>query len=174
MKIVGIAAMSVDGFITRHNEEGTAFASAADQRFFRNVLKQFDCCIFGSKTFLAGKTGILHNLTPERLRIVVTRTPERYAAYQHPDMLEFRNTSPEDILTELQGRGKTRCAVLGGGKVYTLFLKKHLLHELWLTLEPDIFGDGKKFVTEAVNVRLELKDMQKLSEHTILLKYAIR
>lgn len=174
MEIIAIAAMSVDGFITKHNEAGTGFTSAADQQFFHDALNQFDCCIFGSKTFLASQAMILRNLSPERLRIVLTRSPGKYAAYQHPGMLEFCHASPEDMLSELQKRGKRRCAVLGGGEVYTLFLKEHLLHELWLTFEPGIFGDGKKFVTEAVNVGLELRDVQKLSPNTILLKYRIR
>jgi dihydrofolate reductase len=173
MEIVAIAAMSLDGFITKHGEEGVAFTSAADKKFFREAIKEFDCCIFGSKTFLASKAGILGNLTPERLRIVLTRSPEKYAAYQHPDMLEFTSGLPEDIVTDLQKRNKTRCAVLGGGEVYTLFLAKNLLNELWLTVEPRIFGDGKKFVAERMDISLSLKDMLKFSEHTILLKYRI-
>ena len=67
MQIIGIAAISVDGFITRHDEEGTAFTSPEDKRFFREVLQGFDCCILGSKTFLASKAGILRNVTKERL-----------------------------------------------------------------------------------------------------------
>ena len=59
IETIAITAMSVDGFITRHDEEGTAFTSAADQQFFSNALKQFDCCIFGSKTFCAAQDAIL-------------------------------------------------------------------------------------------------------------------
>ena len=173
MEIVAIAAMSIDGFITKNDEEGVAFTSAADKKFFREALMEFDCCIFGSKTFFASKTGILNNLTKERLRIVLTRSPEQYTAYQYPDMLEFTSHSPEDIVADLQKRKKIRCAVLGGGKVYTLFLAKNLLDELWLTVEPRIFGDGKKFIAERIDITLLLKDMLKLSEHTILLKYTI-
>jgi len=174
MEIVAIAAMSLDGFITKHSEDGVAFTSAADKKFFREALTEFDCCIFGSKTFLASKTGLLHNLTKERLRIVLTRSPERYTAFQHPDMLEFTSHSPEDIVADLQKRNKTRCAVLGGGEVYTLFLAKNLLDKLWLTIEPRMFGDGKKFITERMDIDLLLKDMLKLSENTILLKYTIK
>jgi dihydrofolate reductase len=173
MEIVGIAAISIDGFITKHSEEGVSFTSAADQRFFREALREFDCHIFGSKTFLASKTLILRNLTRERLRIVLTRSPEKYSAYQHPDMLEFTSDSPEDIIADLQRRKKIRCAVLGGSEVYTLFFVKNLLDELWLTVEPKIFGDGKKLITERMEIGLLLKDMVKLSENTILLKYTI-
>jgi len=173
MEIVAIAAISLDGFITKHGEEGVAFTSAADKKFFRDALTAVDCCIFGSKTFLASKAGILRNLTPERLRIVLTRSPEKYAAYQHPDMLEFTSDSPDDIVADLRKRKKIRCAVLGGGEVYTLFFTRNLLDELWLTVEPRIFGDGKKFIAERMDISLSLKDMLKLSEDTVLLKYRI-
>lgn len=172
-EIVGIAAISIDGFITKHDQEGVAFASDEDQQFFRSALKQFDCCIFGSKTFLASKTGILRNLNAERLRIVLTRSPEQYVAYQHPDRLEFSNASPEAIVADLQQRGKKRCAILGGSEVYTLFLKKHLLHKLWVTVEPKLFGKGKKLVDAEVDVALELQEMLQLSTNTILLKYIV-
>jgi dihydrofolate reductase len=174
MEIVAIAAMSLDGFITKHDEEGVAFTSAADKKFFREALTEFDCCVFGSKTFLADKSGILNNLTKERLRIVLTRSPEKYATYQYPDMLEFTSDSPEDIVADLQRRKKTRCALLGGGEVYTLFLAKNLLDELWLTIEPKMFGDGKKFVTKRMDIDVLLKEIRKLSENTILLKYTIK
>jgi len=173
MEIVGIAAISLDGFITKHDEEGTAFTSAADQKFFREALWEFDCHIFGSKTFLASRTAILRNLTRERLRMVLTRSPEKYSAYQHPDMLEFTSDPPEDVIAALKRREKKRCAVLGGGEVYALFFAKNLLDELWLTVEPKLFGEGKKLIPERMAIGLLLKDMVKLSEHTLLLKYTI-
>lgn len=174
MEIIGIAAMSVDGFITKHEEEGVAFTSTADKQFLREVLQEFDSCIFGSKTFLASKRGILRNLTQERLRIVMTRSPEKYSAYHHPDMLEFTNDSAEDIVADLQKRGKERCAVLGGSEIYTLFFTNHLLDELWVTIEPKLFGVGKKLVIESMDIPLTLKEMLKLSEDTILLKYTVK
>jgi dihydrofolate reductase len=173
MQIIAIAAISVDGCITKHCEEGTAFTSPEDKKFFRDVLQGFDCCIFGSKTFLASKAGILRNVSRERLRIVVTRSPEKYAAYHHPELLEFTSDLPEEIVADLQRRRKKRCAVLGGGEIYTLFFARHLLDQLWLTIEPKVFGEGKKLAIEKTDVRLLLKNMQKLSENTILIKYTI-
>lgn len=172
MDIIGIAVISLDGFITKHDEEGVSFGSKADQQFFREALQEFDCCIFGSKTFLASKTGILRNLTTQRLRIVLTRSPEKYATYQKTDRLEFTNASPEEILTALTRREKRRCAVLGGGEIYRLFVD--LLDELWLTVEPGLFGTGTKLISEKTDVRLTLKEHRKIGENTLLLKYALK
>ena len=174
MQIIGIVAISVDGFITKHSEEGISFTSAEDKKFFSKALREFDSCIFGSKTFLASQAGILRNLTSERLRVVLTRDPQKYSAYHYPEQLEFTNDRPEEIIADLQQRGKKRCAILGGGEIYTLFLTRQLLDELWLTIEPRIFGEGKKLAIEKMDMTLVLKSILNLSENTILLKYTIQ
>ena len=51
MQLVLIAAQSLDGFITRHDEPGTAFTSPADQTHFRTVLQNFDCSVMGAETY---------------------------------------------------------------------------------------------------------------------------
>lgn len=173
MEVIGIVVSSLDGYITMHDEEGVGFASEADQQFFHKVLKTFDCCVFGVKTFLIAQSGILRNLSEERLRLVLTRNPEKYADYQHPNMLEFSALGPKEMLTELKRRGKTRCAVLGGAEVYTQFLAQQLLDELWISLEARIFGTGKKLVAEECDIRLELKEFLTLDRNTLLLKYSL-
>jgi len=172
--VVAIAVMSLDGCITRHDEEGTAFASAADQQFFRKALKSFDCCIFGAKTFESSQTEILQHRTPERLRIVLTRSPERYAALYHADHLEFTNAPPEAILADLRRRGKQRCAILGGSDIYTLFCEQRLVHELWLTIEPCLLGVGKRLIDGRIDASLRLISHELLAEDTLLLKYRFR
>jgi len=174
MDSIGIVVISLDGRITRPAEEGVSFNSAADRKYFREALQEFDCCVLGAKTFLASKTGILANLSPERLRIVLTRHPVQYTAYHQPGLLEFINASPQEVMADLQRRNKHRCAVLGGGEIYALFLTHHLLDELWITVEPLIFGAGKLFVPSQIDVQLSLKECVQLSEDTLLLKYAVQ
>jgi dihydrofolate reductase len=173
MEIIAIAVTSLDGFITKHDEPGTAFASAADQQFFREALREFDCQIFGAKTFEVSQAVILRNLTPAHLRIVLTRSPERYAAYQQPGRLEFTDAAPEAVIAMLKQRNKRRCALLGGSAIYTLFLAWNLVDELWITVEPRLFGAGQKLITGPVDRPLHLKNITKLSEHTLLLQYAL-
>ena len=173
MEIIGIVVSSLDGFITKHEQEGVGFASEADQQFFRAVLKRFDCCILGSKTFLTSQNEILDNLSEDRLRIIHTRTPEKYADFHRTGMLEFSKLPPENIVAELRLRGKKRCAVLGGAEVYTQFLARQLLDELWVTLEPRIFGGGKKLVTAPCDIALKLMECLALDDKTLLVKYTL-
>lgn len=173
MKCIGLVVISLDGCITRHNEEGAGFASVADQQFFRTVLQEFDSCVFGSRTFQASQPVILSHLTPQRLRIVMTRHPEQYAHFHQPELLEFTSAPPAEIIVDLQHRNKQRCAILGGGSVYTAFLENGLMDELWVTVEPRIFGMGKSLVTRLMDIQMSLKDAIRLSANTLLLKYAI-
>jgi dihydrofolate reductase len=171
MKIIGIVATSLDGYITKHNGEGVTFTSEADQRYFKEVLKTFDGSIMGAGTFAASKSMILKSLHLERLRVVWTRQPEKYPQYQLEGKLEFSASDLKTILEDLQARGKQRCAILGGSSVYTACLEQGLLDELWVTLEPLVFGSGKKLVTGTLDVRLELISTEPLAKDTLLLKY---
>jgi dihydrofolate reductase len=171
MKTIGIVATSLDGYITKHDSAGVTFTSEADQTYFREVLKTFDCSIMGGGTFAASKDMILKSLQLERLRVVWTRTPEKFKVYEQEGKLEFSSSNLKTILEDLQSRGKQRCAILGGSSVYTECLQEGLLDEFWLTLEPLVFGSGKKLVEGMLDVRLELLSTKHLAKDTLLLKY---
>ena len=91
-----------------------------------------------------------------------------------PVPAHVENASPHEVIADLQHRNKQRCAVLGGGEIYALFLASRLLDELWITVEPQIFGAGKPFVPFQVSVQLSLKECLHLSEDTLLLKYVVQ
>lgn len=173
LKTIAIAAQSLDGHITKHAQEGTHFASKEDQVYFKKVLKTFDCSLMGSKTFEVSKDAILKSLHTDRLRVVWTRTPEKFLQYEQEDRLEFRTGDLKTLLAELETRGKKRCAILGGTSIYTECIKQKLVDELWLTLEPLVFGGGKKFVEGQLEARFELLGVENLSRDTLLLKYKV-
>lgn len=171
MQSVGIAVMSLDGCLTKHETEGTAFASEADGRFFHQVLRTFDCTIMGSTGYRAARDAIHATLTEQRLRVVLTRTPDRYANDARPGILEFRVGGPIEVLRELAAQGYSRCAVVGGARVLGACLRARVLDELWITLEPVVFGNGDRLVEGAVDVPLELLTTELLGPNTLLLRY---
>jgi dihydrofolate reductase len=173
MKTIGIVATSLDGCITKHESEGVSFTSSADQLYFRKALKTFDCSVMGATTFEASKAVILNSLHLDRLRVVWTRQPEKFAVYRKQDRLEFYAGDLHTLFAELGARGKKHCAVLGGTSVYSDCLGQGLVDELWLTLEPLVFGSGKRVAEGPLDVRLELLSTETLGAHTLLLKYAV-
>jgi len=173
MRLTLIAAQSLDGFITRHDTPGSEFASEADRTFFREALRGFDCCVMGARSYREARTTIQKNLMPERLRVVLTRQPESFANDGVPGKLEFANTPPTQLVADLRQRNFQRCAILGGAQIHSLFLASGLVDELWLTVEPLLFGGGTALLAQRASVKLTLLSSQNLGPSTLLLKYRV-
>ena len=172
MDVVLVAVQSIDGYITFHDGLGTgAWASREDADHFQRTMATCDCSVFGSGTFEADRLPITSTLANQRLRVVLTRRPEHYAADGVAGAQEFSDMSPEAIVASLTERGFTRCALLGGGRVNTLFLAAGLVDEMILTLEPRIFGAGTRLVDGACDLTWELVSDEPLNASTRLLRY---
>ncbi len=171
MRLTLIAAQSLDGFITRHDTPGSGFASAEDRAFFREALRAFDCCVMGGETYRTARESIRAMLMPERLRVVLTRTPAKFLNDSVPGKLEFTNCTPNQLVTELRERGLQHCAILGGAQIHSLFLDAGLIDELWLTIEPLLFGGGTPLLAARSSTKLTLLSSERLAPSTLLLKY---
>ena len=173
MRIVLIAAQSLDGFISKHTEPGTAFTSPEDKAYFRKVVTGFDVGVFGAGTYRVSREAIRAQMSERLLRVVMTRSPARYASEAVPGKLEFTEATPPALADDLRTRGFQRCALLGGSQVHSLFLAAGLVDEIWLTVEPMLFGGGTPLLAHAADVRLELDDTEKFGHSTLLLKYRV-
>jgi dihydrofolate reductase len=173
MRLTLIAAQSLDGFITRHDTPGSHFTSAEDREFFRKALHAFDCCVMGGETYRTAREAIRTALMPERLRVVLTRTPTAFANDSVPEKLEFVDTPPAQLVAELGQRGLQRCAILGGAQIHSLFLEAGLVDELWLTIEPMLFGQGTPLLARRASTKLTLLSSENLAPSTLLLKYRV-
>lgn len=171
MKVTLMAAISLDGFITKHEQPGSAFTSAEDKQFFHEAVLDFDCLIFGAGNYRQSSRWIASHLRKEQLKVVLTREPDRYQAEQEPGTLEFTSASPAELVQSLAARGFRNACLLGGGQIYGLFLREHQVDELWLTLEPLLFGAGVKLAESQLDFQGTLLSLEKLNPSTLLLKY---
>jgi len=174
MRITLIAAQSLDGFITRHDQPGSDFASAEDREFFRDALRGFDCCVMGATSYREASLTIKKHLKTERLRIVLTRNPDVFANDAVPGRLEFTNATPAQLVAGLALRGCRTCALLGGAQINSLFVEAGLVDEVWLTVEPLLFGSGTPLLARRTGIELALFSSQSLSPDTLLLKYRVK
>ncbi|MCH6255327.1 dihydrofolate reductase family protein [Puniceicoccaceae bacterium K14] len=152
--------------------EGTSFCSKEDFQFFVHALKEFDCMIMGRLTYNLNKSAIQKGIQLKRLRKIVTHDPDKWTHETVTNCIEFSNATPQDLINELENRGFERCALLGGTQIYSEYLSANLIDELWLTLEPRLFGSGKPLATGEIDLSFKLKSLEKLSEDTALLKYS--
>jgi len=171
MEIVGFAVISLDGRLTRHDEDGVTFASAEDQAHFHAALAGCDASVMGRATFDTAREAILGSLSPGRCRTVMTRRPERYGELQREGVLEFTDLAPERLVEALARRGYERVALLGGAQVYGAFAAADLVDEWQVTVEPRLFGAGTPLLAARTDRRLVLADHRRLNASTLLLRY---
>lgn len=175
MKVILVMVQSVNGKITRGVESDIyAWTSREDADFFFSLLRQSSLIVMGSGTYEAVKDKI--KPTPDQLRIVLTNNPERYKRSQIEDQLEFRNASPKVLVDELEKKGRETLLLVGGGDLNKSFIEADLVDELYLTIEPRLFGQGKTVVAEGrFEKKLTLLSSKTLnSQGSLLLHYSLR
>jgi dihydrofolate reductase len=105
----------------------------------------------------------------------MTGDPSYYRGSEVPGQLEFSARPPVDLVAEFKKKGIEQMTVVGGSLVATSFLKSKLIDEIWLTLEPRIFGKGQNLIAdEELDVKLNLRDIVKANDQgTLITKYTI-
>ena len=107
-----------------------------------------------------------------RLIIVLTTHPASQPA--QPGSVEFMSGAPKDIIAALEVRGYAEAVVAGGASVYQTFLEAGMVNELWLTIEPLLFGDGLPLLhRELPEMGMRLLDVVRLADSTVQLKYRV-
>lgn len=142
MKVTLIAAQSLDGWITRHDQAGDAFGSDADKMHFRAEIRKYDACVMGRPTYDFSKDRMRPQMLPGLRRVIWTRSPEAFQADMIPGVLEFTAETPHEIAARLARDGRQHCALLGGGAVNAAWLAAGLVDEVCVTIESRIFGFG--------------------------------
>ena len=174
MEILGVAVVSLDGCLTRHDEPGSSFASDEDQAHFRATVASCDAAIMGRATFDGERERILASSGAGRLRVVLTRSPDAYRDLENRGALEFTDAAPRVVAADLARRGVRRVALLGGGQIYALFAAAGLVNRWIVTVEPMLFGDGTRLLEGRADVRLELVESRRMNEAgTVLLTYRV-
>ncbi len=172
MRIILVAVMSIDGKITAGNKTPVhKWASTEDQRYFSALVKKSRLVIMGRKTFDSAKPKM--KLSPQTLRIVLTRKPEAFAKLAVPKQLEFTDESPKMLLKKFEKLGYKEALLVGGAEINATFLRENLVDELWLTIEPLLLGRGKEmYAGDTRTTRLRLVSIRRLNRPgTLLLHY---
>jgi dihydrofolate reductase len=165
MRVLLLAAITLDGKIARNDHELSNWSSREDKRLFARTTREAGVIIMGRSTYET-----MSRPLPDRLNVVMTRHPPAGA----PEGIEFTSDSPARILERLAKRGYTTAAVTGGAQVYRAFLEAGLVNELWLTVEPLTFGAGIALVGDSpLEVRATLLSVERLGENAVHLRYRV-
>src|SRR3990167_10570212 len=120
MKVIMVMVSSVNGKITRGEDPDIySWTSKEDADFFFSLLNQHNLIVMGSITYEAARNKIKPD--KERLRVILTRTPEKYAKDAIRGKLEFTSESPKKLVKRFEKGGYNTMLLVGGGKTNALF-----------------------------------------------------
>lgn len=164
-RYIALVAATVDGRISLTEKTKPRWTSKEDWRFFQQSLSRADAVVVGRNTYesVAGRLR-------KRTTFVLSRRPKTLS---HRGRVTFVNPARVSLSTLLEGY--KRVAILGGGAVYRYMLEKELLDELFITIEPLIFGRGREmFAGGTKTTRISLLSVKRLNRTgTLLLHYKI-
>jgi dihydrofolate reductase len=157
-------AITADGKIAKSSHHFPDWTSKEDKKFFAETTKKHRVVIMGEKTFFTFPEPL-----PGRLNVVFTEQknpPKR-------EGVKWVSGEPKRVLAELEKMGY-KSAILGGGaSLNTQFLQKKLIDEIWLTIEPKIFGEGLGVFNGDFEVKLKLLSARKINNDSLVVKYKV-
>jgi dihydrofolate reductase len=166
-KVILLMAITLDGKIAKHTNQLADWTSRADKKIFVSETKKAGVIIMGRTTY-----DTIGRPLPGRLNIVMDL--EADLAQNIAGVLEFTNSQPRELVQQLERRGFQQIILGGGATVNGLFLKENLIDEIWLTVEPKVFGEGLSlFKGVDVNLDLELIEIKQLDKNVIQLRYKV-
>lgn len=164
--------LSVDGKSTKWDMPDQSWASEEDKLHLIKLISENNLILMGGKTYETAKS----HLKPKegKLRIVLTRDPQKFSGEEIPGQLEFKNHPIKELVREL-GEKYESMLLLSGEGLNKEFLEAGLIDEIMLTIEPKIFGSGHRMLSDSkIDLNLKLLKYEKLNEQgTILLHYAV-
>ncbi|HUC90160.1 MAG TPA: dihydrofolate reductase family protein [Patescibacteria group bacterium] len=162
MRVFITVAMTADGFIAQHADHlATQWTSKADKRQFVRLTKEAGTMVMGLRTYLT----FGHPL-PGRRNIVYSDQPV--------ESVETTTETPQDLVRRLESEGVETLAVCGGASIYTQFMQAGVVDEVYIDVEPVVFGNGISLFNTSLDVKLRLISAEPLNEQgTVLHHYAV-
>jgi dihydrofolate reductase len=157
-------AMTADGKIAKNSDHFPDWTSKEDKKMFMKVTKEVGVVIMGDKTFFTFPKAL-----PDRLNVVFTllENPPK------TENVKWVTGEPEKVLADLEKEGY-KSAILGGGTyMNSQFLERKLIDEIWLTIEPKIFGDGLGVFGGDFEIDLKLLNVEKINDDAVVVKYEV-
>jgi len=166
MKVVLYMAITTNGMIARKNLE-TPWSDEEFTSYYEKV-KEIGNVIVGSRTYPQFlESDIVSMGNP--LMVVLTRS-EKVSSKENVVFV----SSATKALELIKDKGFEQALVTGGGETNKAFLETGLIDEIYLDIEPLIFGEGiPLFSPSNVELKLKLLETKKISDQTIQLHYKV-
>ncbi|MBI4099475.1 dihydrofolate reductase [Candidatus Microgenomates bacterium] len=168
MKVILYMAITPNGLIAKSDDD-TNFTSKEDHLGFRDACLESKAIIVGRRTY------DLLNYDPEFYFPQCSYFVVSQTAQEPKENFVFCQPDPQKILALIESKGFNSACVIGGGKTNTTFLQANLVDEIYLDVEPAIFGQGIPLFSPAdFEFKLDLLEVKNLSPQTVQLHYRVK
>lgn len=167
-RYIAVVATSIDGRIAPEKDYPTNWTSKEDKTFLHRILDDSDLVLVGRRTYEIAKKPL-----SKRNCLVLTKTAKNFT--KRSPNLTFANPS-QDLRRYIKDKKYKKIVVLGGMRTYSYCLQKKMLDEIYLTMEPLVFGRGLSIFNlkrwQKVNFRL-ISAKKLNSKGSLLLHYTL-
>jgi len=166
------AALSADGYIAKDSAHAAFWTSKEDKKRFIEITKRAGVVVMGLNTYktlgkpLKGRVNIVYSPDPVVDAAAESNTVEMGS-------LEVTTKPPRELIRDLEARGFKEVAICGGSQIYSMFMESGVVSELYLTIEPIVFGSGLKLFNKDLHYQLTLKSFSQTGGGSLLLHYHV-
>jgi dihydrofolate reductase len=169
MNISVYLASSINGMISNKANVPNWLSQEFEQGFLA-ICRRMKAVIMGKKTYEILSPDHLP-LKGEGTLIVLTHDTAAKASQSN---VVFTDTAPQEIVRILEARGHHEAVIIGGTQTVSEFVRAGLVDELYLVVEPVLFGAGLPLLRGVdAEYRMALVDVQKLNDDTVQLHYRL-
>ena len=166
MKVVLYMAMSANGMIA-NSDDDTSWISSEEWKSYSSAVRKAGCLIVGRRTYeILTQQPEFSELKDAKLVVV---------SHEDRPLLDPNHLvahSPKEALGLLKDFDEV--IVAGGGNLNASFLAKNLVDEIFLDVEPIVFGEGiPLFHGQNFESGLKLIGQKKITNNEIQLHYQV-
>ncbi|MBI2405635.1 dihydrofolate reductase [Candidatus Microgenomates bacterium] len=166
MKVVLYMAVTGNGYIAKENDD-TSWISKEEWNSYSAIVRRTGNLVIGHRTYdIITKQPEFSEF--EKVKIIIV-------SHNDFDTLSLNHVAvktPEEALSLLKDFKEV--IVAGGSNLNSSFVEKGLIDEIYLDIEPIIFGKGiKLFTGDNFEAKLKLLETRKLTEDIIQLHYKV-
>jgi dihydrofolate reductase len=170
MKISIYLAASANGLISNNRNVPDWLSQEYGQGFYE-ICQQKNAVIMGKLTYNILAPDYLP-LKNEGTMVVLTHDTTTRPSQSN---VIFTDKSPNEIVALLEARGHAEAVIIGGTITVSEFINAGLVDDLYLVIEPVLFGGGLPMLKDVdLEYTMTLSDVKKLSENTVQLHYHLK
>lgn len=160
--------MTLNGYIAKENDD-TPWSEESWEAY-SDFVKRTENIIIGGYTYnLLKKDPQFREKIGNPLVVAVSRSQK-----DKGNTNDIIVQSPKEALMAVEKAGFSEALVEGGGGINTSFLAEGLLDEIYIDVDPVIWGKGKKIFNDMdIDVALELLDVKEVSNKLARLHYKV-